>query len=150
MSSQPLIDSVLAEIWRFVRGDADVSDFEQWLYANSDEFSARLGDEGLLEVISANYQSADDVARVKAILRDHANRVSPLPCRCLTLPNHAVVDMGNDSDEVLASFEERQTRGDPVVALVRRVLALRSVVARRTGGATERCVLPAPFEPCGG
>jgi hypothetical protein len=40
-------------------------------------------------------------------------RVSDLTCRCITLPNVAVIDMGEESEIVLGTIEERRSRGEP-------------------------------------
>jgi hypothetical protein len=106
-------DLVLADLWRFVRGDAEVAEFEQWTYAHNDELESCLGKQAALQLLAADYRSPEAVACVKELLREYAQRVSDLDCRCMTLPNVAVVDMGDESERVLASIEQRQSRGEP-------------------------------------
>jgi hypothetical protein len=106
-------DLLLADLWRFVRGDGEVADFERWIYAHSEQLESRLGEREALRVLAADYRSSDAVAGVKRLLRDYAERVSALECRCITLPDVAVVDMGDQSERVLASIEQRQSRGEP-------------------------------------
>jgi hypothetical protein len=106
-------DAALADLWRFVRGDVDVAAFEQWIYARSDELESRLGEQAALEVLAADYRSPEAMARVKELLREYAERVSNLECRCVTLPNVAVIDMGEESEPVLATIEQRWSRGEP-------------------------------------
>ena len=105
-------DPALADLWRFVRGDTDVAVFEQWIYARSEDLESRLGKQAALEVLAADYRSPEAVGRVKELLRDYAARVSNMGCRCVTLPNLAV-DMGEESESVLATIEERRSRGEP-------------------------------------
>lgn len=106
-------DSLLADLWRFVRGDRGVAEFEQWIYAHGDELASRLGEQAALQVLAADYRSPDAVAGVKALLREYAERTSRIECRCITLPDVGVVDMGDESAGVLASIEQRQSRGEP-------------------------------------
>jgi hypothetical protein len=108
----PTEDPVLSDLWRFIRGD-DVAALEQWVYARSDELESRLGKQAALDVLAANYRSPEAIARVRDVLREYAERVSGLECRCVTLPNIAVIDMGEESERVLATIEERQSRGEP-------------------------------------
>src|SRR5262249_8900980 len=50
---------------------------------------------------------------VRNILRAFATQASlSLPCKCVTLANVAVVEMGSPGDE-LATIDERRSRGEP-------------------------------------
>jgi hypothetical protein len=109
-----LPDRVLAEIWAFVRGDMDVQAFERWVYENTDKLSGCLEPRDFQVVLSADYRSPEDVRGVRDKFRDYAMLSSSLPCRCVTLSSHAVVDMGEESDQCLASVERRYTRGEPL------------------------------------
>jgi len=106
-------DPALADLWRFVRGDATVAVFEQWIYARSDELERRLGQEKALEVLAADYRSSEAVVRVKELLRDYLESVWTDECRCITLPKLAVIDMGEESNQALATIERRRARGEP-------------------------------------
>lgn len=106
-------DSFFADLWRFLRGDGPVAEFEQWIYAHSDELESRIGKQPALEILASNFRSREVVAGVKQLLRDYAERESQLDCRCITLPNVAVIDMGEESEPVLATIEERRSRGEP-------------------------------------
>ncbi len=108
-----MLDLLLADLWRFVRGDTGVAEFEQWVYAHSDELESRLGKQPAPEVLASDFRSSDAVAGVKQLLREYAERESELECRCTTLPTFAVIDMGKESEPVLATIEERRSRGDP-------------------------------------
>jgi hypothetical protein len=105
-------DPALSDLWRFIRGDADIAVVEQWIYARSDELESRLGKQAALEVLAADYRSPEAVARVRELLREYAERVSELECRCVTLPNVAIIDMGEESEPVLATIEDRRSRGE--------------------------------------
>jgi len=111
--TRPISDPALADLWRFVRDDAEVGAFEQWVYARSDELESRPGKQSALEVLAADFRSPEAVARVKEVLREYAERVSALECRCITLPTVAVIDMGEESEPVLATIEQRRSRGEP-------------------------------------
>jgi hypothetical protein len=106
-------DSFLADLWRFLRGDGAVAEFEQWIYAHSEELESRVGKQLALEILASNFRSREAVAGVKQLLRDYAERESQLDCRCITLPTVAVIDMGEESEPVLATIEERRARGEP-------------------------------------
>jgi hypothetical protein len=109
-----VLESVLAEVWRFVRGDTDVPAFERWVYENTEALSSRLEPKAFHVVLSADYRSPGDARAVRDIFREYAIRASSLPCRCVTLCNCAVVDMGEDGQQCLASVERRYTRGEPL------------------------------------
>ena len=117
-----LRDSFLADLWQFLRGDRGVAEFEQWIYAHSDELESRLGKQPALGVLASNFRSSEAVVGVKQLLREYAERELELECRCITLPTLAVNDMGKESEPVLATIEVRRSRGQRlVVALVRRM-----------------------------
>jgi hypothetical protein len=61
----------------------DIAALERWVYARSDELESRLGKESALAVLAADYRSSEDVGRVKELLREYAERVSNLECRCV-------------------------------------------------------------------
>jgi hypothetical protein len=108
-----LRDSFVADLWQFLRGDTAIDEFEQWIYSHSDELESRLGKQSALAVLASDFRSSDAVAGVKQLLREYAERASELECRCVALPNIAVVDMGEESEPVLATIEERRPRGEP-------------------------------------
>ena len=109
-----MLDSFTLDIWRFVRGDTGPREFEQWLYARTDELERRLGAQKALGVLSADYGASAAVADVRRTLRQVAEQASSsLPCRCVTLSNVAVVEMGSPGDEALGTIEERRSRGEP-------------------------------------
>jgi hypothetical protein len=108
-----MLDPFTLEMWRFVRGDIEPRDFERWVYAQADEFECRLGAQNALDVLSADYGTPTAVAEVRKLLRAFAAQASlSLPCRCVTLANVAVVEMGSPGDE-LATIDERRSRGEP-------------------------------------
>ena len=105
-------DPFLDDLWRFIRGDAEPAEFEQWIYAQSNELESRLGSQLTLDVLSSDFRFPEGVSGVIRILREYAEeRVSDLGCRCITLPNVAVIDMGEESKRVLATIEKRRSHG---------------------------------------
>jgi hypothetical protein len=109
----PMLDPFVFDMWRFVRGDTGPREFEQWLYARTDELENRLGNQKALDLLAADYGSAVAVASVRKILRAFAAQASlSLPCRCVTLANVTVVEMGSPGDEV-GTIEVRRSRGEP-------------------------------------
>ena len=113
MTDKRSLDPFLADVWRFVRGDTPVAEFEQWVYANSAEVEVRLGRQASLHVFSANYQSSESAAQVKEAFRAYALAAERLSCQCITLSDLSVADMGRDGDSVLASIAQRRSRGEP-------------------------------------
>lgn len=109
-----MLDPFTLDIWRFVRGDTGPREFEQWLYARTDELEGRLGAQKALDVLSADYGASGAVADVRKSLREVVELASSsLPCKCVTLSNVAVVEMGSPGDEALGTIEERRSRGEP-------------------------------------
>lgn len=108
-----MLDPFILDIWRFVRGDTEPREFEQWLYARTNELENRLGAQKALDVLSADYGASAAVANVRKILLVFAAQASlSLSCRCVTLANVAVVEMGSPGDE-LRTIDERRSRGEP-------------------------------------
>ena len=98
-----------ARLWMFVRGDTAVDAFEPTIYDDS-ELEALLGPQRYLDLISARFSDPEQVDKVRAELRGWLLEMSPLTCQCVTLPDLAVVDMG-DHEGVFATLEERARRG---------------------------------------
>jgi len=113
VATDPTLDPRLITIWQFVRGDLDAGVFERWAYEHSDDLEGMFGKQDALYVLAADYRLTEAIALVKDTLRPHAARASSLRCRCVTLADTAVVDMGSDSSEVMASIEEKRWRGEP-------------------------------------
>ena len=107
-----MLDPFILDIWRFVRGDTEPREFEQWLYARPDELEGRLGAQKALDVLSADYGTSGAIEDVRKIMRAFAEQASSLPCRCVTLANVAVVEMGSPGDE-LGTIDKRRSRGEP-------------------------------------
>jgi hypothetical protein len=108
------IDPLVETLWEFVRGDMPVSAFEDWAYA-SPELEARLGEPLYMDVVSADYRDADQLHRLRLQLTEFAAGATPLSCRCLSLPNVAVVDMrsARAKDPVMGTLDEVKLRGKP-------------------------------------
>lgn len=102
-------DPRLETLWRFVRSDLKPSEFEQWIYAEL-SLEDLLGRELYLETISVDYLDDVAVAELKTTLMAFAEGKSDLRCECVTIPSLALVPIGEDSDIVFRTFEERVRR----------------------------------------
>jgi hypothetical protein len=87
------MDDISTTLWRFVRGDLPVADFEVWLYGHQD-LEQELGEALYVELISFNYQDQGELfvlrSKLGAFLRP------ALKCECVTLADMATVAMGCD------------------------------------------------------
>ncbi len=106
------IDSRIEHIWRFIRGDMKVQDFEQWVYS---EYSLEkmLGKTLYFETISVNYSDKDALQKIKELLSEYARQAAPLQCKCIRLSDMAVVTTGEESKAVFQHMEEVRKRGEP-------------------------------------
>jgi hypothetical protein len=105
------VDSQLATVWRFVRGDTTPAEFEQWAYSET-TLEALLGPELYMRIISTDYRDRDAVWRVRGELEHFARAAAPMACECVALADTAVVDMANPG-RALDHLEEIRQRGDP-------------------------------------
>jgi len=106
------IDSRIRNIWRFIRGDMKVQDFEQWIYSEN-SLEKMLGKTLYLETLSANYSDKDSLNKVKEVLLEYARQASPFQCKCIQLSDIAVVATGEESKAVFQYMEEVTKRGEP-------------------------------------
>ena len=99
-------------IWRFVRGDMPVPEFEEWLYSDK-ALESLFGPEAYLEIISVDFGKKGAVFEVKELLKTILIQKFPVPhCRCVSLSNMDVVDMG-DHEEIFESLVRTFERGEP-------------------------------------
>jgi hypothetical protein len=105
------MDKNLETIWRFLRGDLPVAEFEQWVY-DEKTLEATLGPDLHLDLISASFRSKESIFQIKAMLREFAAKRDQSTCRCIRTGNSDVVDMG-EHEELFNSLEEIAVRGDP-------------------------------------
>lgn len=104
-------DALEGVFWKFFRGELEVEAFEQWVYSDSSLEDA-LGEELYLDVISTDYSLKEDVSRITTRLKELIDRHSPRKCKCIELPDLAVVPMGEHED-IFLNFEEIKRRGPP-------------------------------------
>lgn len=104
------IDPFCEQTWRFIRGDLPPREFESWVFWQPGA-EPLLGSELYLVAISTDYTSEAAIAELRSRLADFVRNRWVLPCRCLELPNLAIVDMGEKVDEVLRHFERIASRG---------------------------------------
>lgn len=162
MDGPPPSDSV-TPVWRFVRGDTPVAEFERWSN-ETDALEQVLGKPLYMELISTDFRNAEEVDRIRGRLRTFAEGVSELACRCVTLADLDVVDMG-EHEGVFATLDERKERGQPwwwlhldvcrvcgqgwLVAQEERqndIFCLRRLDERAVAGVIERSVWPPDFD----
>ena len=105
------MDDTLATLWRFVRGDMAVRDFEAWLYAD-ESLELRFGKPLYLQLISADFRDAQAIRQVRSSLDTYARTQLPLACECITLAETSVIDMAHPGGR-LDHFERLRDRGEP-------------------------------------
>ena len=105
-------DAVIENIWKFVRGDVLILDFEKWIYSDPSVESV-LGKDLYFDAISTNYSSIEEVLHIKKNLMQFASSHSRLSCCCMQLSDIAIVDMGEESHKYFINFKEVKKRGDP-------------------------------------
>lgn len=159
----PSLAVVLAHVWRFVRGDTPVPEFEDWCYGTT-ALEQVLGTALYMEVVSTRFGDPEELDRIRARLREFARLRSELRCQCVTIADRDIIDMG-ERDDFFATLDERKRRGDPwwwlhldvcrvcgqgwLVAQEERqndLYCLRRLDARETAGVIERSVWPSDFD----
>jgi hypothetical protein len=106
------IDSRIENIWRFIRGDMKVQEFEQWVYSEN-SLEKMLGKTLYFETISVNYSGKDALNKIKELLSEYARQAAPLQCKCIQLSDIAVVATGEESKAVFQHIKEVAKRGEP-------------------------------------
>lgn len=99
-------------IWRFLRGDMPAGEFESWLYATPglEEF---LGAELHFQSISVVFDRVEEVETLLRELTRHMRSLGPRPCRCLEIPDRAVLTLGFESEPLMSTFVELKRAGPP-------------------------------------
>lgn len=85
-------------LWRFVRGELSVSEFEAALYNSENQFEQYLGKELYLTTAANNFQDKDSTFSLKKLLRSHLEHVDPNSCRCLEIQNLDAIGMGHEGN----------------------------------------------------
>jgi hypothetical protein len=106
------IDSRIKNIWRFVRGDLALKDFENWLYSDH-SLEEMMGKSFYLEIISVNYTDKDDLFKAKKRQTEYARQVTRLRCKCVELADTDIVNMGDESELFFKYVETIKRRGEP-------------------------------------
>jgi len=100
-------------MWKFVRGDTSVSDFEEWVYSES-SLEELLGEDLYMKIISANNSDKSAIWDVRKLLREYLDKNSELLCKCVTLSDSTVLGMGSENaDEAFETLVRRKERGMP-------------------------------------
>jgi len=119
-------DPIELQLWRFVRGDASLHAFEQWVYGES-ALERRLGTELHLELIALDFGDQDAVWSMRARLGSFLRSLPGPGCCCIRLWDLDVVDMGTfapwtpafeqdrewSHEDVMGTLAEVRRRGDP-------------------------------------
>jgi hypothetical protein len=103
----PLLDL----IWRFVRGDLSVAEFERRVYED-EELETALGADRYLALISTDFRDPVAVRQARQALERYARSATPMACECVALADTAVVDMA-DPGSALDHLRDEARRGEP-------------------------------------
>jgi hypothetical protein len=79
-------DEVVDKLWRFIRGDMETAEFEQWVYG-SDDLKAWLGNDLYLWCLGIPYHDTYKLWEFKQQLLMVMDGLAPRGCRCLTWPD---------------------------------------------------------------
>lgn len=92
----------LEQCWAFVRGDMEISGFENWLYFNNIAELA-LGPDMFLDAVSTDFGNPKRVND----LRHRLSEILPAPaaCRCHTIPSGHLSTMGSASPDTFTHSE---------------------------------------------
>ncbi len=91
---------------QFIRGDLPTSEFESWLYKNSN-FEDVAGEEFYLEVISTNFKNKPALYDLKQKLEEYMRQKLPLSCECMSVPNITLTNMGSPREsQIFSTLEE--------------------------------------------
>ncbi|MFT3998286.1 MAG: hypothetical protein QM667_12845 [Asticcacaulis sp.] len=99
-------------LWRFVRGDTSVRDFENWVYAEEATLTEQLGAEASFALLEMNYADRNQVEDMRAHLE---MRLRPeLTCECLALSDTDAIDMGGEGQDVrfFSTVDDVERHGD--------------------------------------
>jgi hypothetical protein len=123
-----------------------------------------LGRALYIDLISTAFGEAEEVNRLRTRLRTFAEGALTLACRCVTVADLDIIDMG-EHDEFFATLDERKKRGEPwwwlhlevcrvcgqgwLVAREERqndIFCLRRLDEQAMAGIVERSVWPPDFD----
>lgn len=102
-------EQIFDNCWLFIRGDMEVSEFENWVYGTP-ELESSFTEEFYMNLISLNYTLADAVFVLKRELKNELNALVSRECECHTLPYLADVGMGQH-DHIFNSLDEKAKFG---------------------------------------
>ena len=94
----------LEKCWAFVRGDMDISGFENWLYFDNIAELA-LGPDVFLDAVSTDFGNSKRVND----LRHRLSEILPAPaaCQCHTIPSGRLSTMGSASPDTFTHSDGR-------------------------------------------
>ena len=103
-------DDFLENIWKFIRSDSAVDEFEEWVYSDITLENA-FGKSLYLNIISTDYTSKEAVFKIKQLLKEFVSSSFIQKCHCFELSDIAVIDMGEDSEKVFKTLSKVREKG---------------------------------------
>ncbi len=98
-------------LWKFVRGDLSIGEFEQFVYGTP-QLRDYLGTDLHFKLIENDYKNKDATFQLKQSLAAHQRAAHPAECKCIELQDLAVIDMGSH-EAVFQTLNEVALRGQP-------------------------------------
>lgn len=90
---------IKAFLWRFVRDDTSVRDFELWIYANENNMLRQLmNEESYLELVCIDYNDEKEINHLKVALYNFLIQY-PEACLCNTFPDNTLLDPFTEGGE---------------------------------------------------
>jgi hypothetical protein len=84
---------IIDNLWKFIRGDFETGEFEQWVYA-SDELKAWFGNDLYLWCLGVAYHDPHRVWEFRQQLQTVVDGMAPRGCRCITWRNNQKIQLG--------------------------------------------------------
>lgn len=97
--------------WKYLRGDLSKSDFESLAY--EEDYKSILNEELYIEIVSNDFKNRDTTFKLKKKIKKHLQTNFPTKCHCIEISDLAVIDMGNESNELLETINRILDRGEP-------------------------------------
>src|SRR6185295_16471572 len=101
---------IVETLWRFLRGSMPLAEFEHWVYATP-ELEQYLGRELHCDLISARFDSLEDLGGLCPRLATRSRELDPAKCKCREISDRAVIDMGIESERLMPAFESLKRAG---------------------------------------
>ena len=90
------MDELIPVIWRFIRGNLAVNEFEQWVY-KTPEIEKLLGNSLYFDLLVCNYQEKGQIWEIKKKLQIAIDRIYLRKCKCITWKDDQKVPISADT-----------------------------------------------------